>query len=576
MPWGLALCAACSDGMSPAASGVARVAVFAQRDTLVVGDSVELVAELRDRDGAPISGTAPSWRSTQPAVASLRVNPTPVVATLTAVSPGQSVVEVASGRASARKAITVLSASAIDVALVDAQWTQAIQSPDGSIPMVLNGNAAVLNVVIRTTAVGRDVGDLVLTLSDSLGRALYRDTVRAVPFVPIGSLGEPSVQFLVPARALRPGLFWRVVRDPEGRAPDRDRLNDALPASGPGTLRTVALPPMHVRFVPVVLVRHDSLRAFVQPSAIDGLMIDVRRLLPWSDLTVSIAPPMTTTALFGTPPLGGSRGFFQQLMVEVEALRVNDSGHRDAYWIAVSPLPRGYSRLESGGSATIPRTPVAGGSASVLQLPSDPGYTSRAIAHEIGHLLGRDHAPCGNPPEPDLQFPSRNALIEAYGYDVFGWASGSSFSATPKLPTSTDLMSYCLPIWVSAYTYTAMIAARQAAVPTTAIASEPVVVVSGVVDGSELQLSSIVTSHAAATPRQFSNATIDLFDVNGRVIANRRVTLRRIDHSPGQLFTAAIPMSVPDSRAVAGVALRTDAGLRMRRFSRIATPDAIR
>jgi hypothetical protein len=556
--------AACRDGTSPDPSAVARISVFAQRDTIVVGDSVDLVADLRDRNGTLITADAPSWRSAQPSVATLRVGATPLVAVLTAVAPGAATVEVTSARVVGRRSFTVLAASAVDVAITDAQWTQGAQTPDGALPMVLDGNAAVLNVLLRTSAVGRDVGPLVLTLSDEARRTVYVDTVRSRPTVAQGTYIDPSAQFLIPARVLRPGLRWRVVRDPLGALPDRDRENDAFPASGPRLLATVVLPPMHVRVVPVTLARHDNLTAQLSPSSLDALLLDVRRLLPWSGLTTSIAPPMRSTALFGTPPTGGSSGFFQQLMAEVEALRINDTTYRDAYWIALSPLPREFSRVEQGGAAVVPRRPALGGSASVLQANFDPGFTSRSLAHEIGHLLGREHAPCGNPPFPDALFPSGSGWIGEHGHDVFGWATGLTFSATPRLPSTADVMSYCLPVWVSPYTYGAMLAARRDAVPSpvASVRRESLLVVRGTLDGHDLRIVSLRAMHGFGTRHARPNATVELLDTNGRVFATTSVTLDPLDHWPGRAFTATIPLAIESTRDVASVRLTTEDGVR--------------
>jgi hypothetical protein len=90
------------------------------------------------------------------------------------------------------------------------------------------------------------------------------------------------------------------------------------------------------------------------------------------------------------------------------------------------------------------------------------GYSCimESIAHEIGHLYGLDHAPCGNPPDPDDDFIPPNGRIGEVGVDVVG------LSAFPASGVSEpgDFMSYCgsasLPCvgyenqWISAYHWT--------------------------------------------------------------------------------------------------------------------------
>jgi hypothetical protein len=58
-----------------------------------------------------------------------------------------------------------------------------------------------------------------------------------------------------------------------------------------------------------------------------------------------------------------------------------------------------------------------------------------SIAHELGHLYGLDHAPCGGPDDPDDDFVPSNGLVGEVGVDVVGRIA---------FPTSTsDFMSYC-------------------------------------------------------------------------------------------------------------------------------------
>src|SRR5262249_31404608 len=81
---------------------------------------------------------------------------------------------------------------------------------------------------------------------------------------------------------------------------------------------------------------------------------------------------------------------------------------------------------------------------------SGQGSVDTAL-QEVAHSLGRRHAPCGNPDGIDQSYPYAGASIGVWGYDL----------KTKELrdPNALlDFMSYCHPVWVSDYTYSALFA----------------------------------------------------------------------------------------------------------------------
>jgi len=79
---------------------------------------------------------------------------------------------------------------------------------------------------------------------------------------------------------------------------------------------------------------------------------------------------------------------------------------------------------------------------------------THVMAHELGHNMGRTHAPCGGPSGTDPSYPYPGGQIGTWGMDVA--------ALLLKAPTLTDLMSYCGPNWISDYNWTAMLSYRQA------------------------------------------------------------------------------------------------------------------
>ncbi len=69
------------------------------------------------------------------------------------------------------------------------------------------------------------------------------------------------------------------------------------------------------------------------------------------------------------------------------------------------------------------------------------------MAHEMGHTLGRDHAPCGV--TGDNAFPYEGGSIGGWGFDL---RTNELYSPERY----ADIMSYCSPQWTSDYTYQAM------------------------------------------------------------------------------------------------------------------------
>jgi len=71
------------------------------------------------------------------------------------------------------------------------------------------------------------------------------------------------------------------------------------------------------------------------------------------------------------------------------------------------------------------------------------------LAHELGHMAGRKHAPCKVSTFIDPHYPQPEGKTDSWGWD--------QRSRTLYAPETTDLMGYCSPAWISDYTYRAIL-----------------------------------------------------------------------------------------------------------------------
>ncbi|MGH7554819.1 MAG: hypothetical protein ACREMQ_17605, partial [Longimicrobiales bacterium] len=382
------------------------------------------------------------------------------------------------------------------------------------------------------------------------------------------SYATPSVQFLLPAAALRSGLAWQVERDATGTARDDSAANDVFPRTGRANLVTVDVPTLNVRFVPIVLSAHGNTTGAVSAASIPEYLRTLRSIHPVGRIDAQVGTPLTTSASFGTPPSGGERAFWVQVLAELDLARLADPTDPQTHWYGVVVPPAGFNFTAFGGFGYIPATGSSTGASTRTALGVQLGWFSRPtqardlVAHELAHNFGRLHAPCGGAGAPlDGAYPFPGGLIDRHGHDVFSWATQRTTSATTVNTDVGDVMGYCFPVWTSTYTYRGILEFRGSTAAPPPIAR--VLVVRGsIVDGIGVELEPAFAIDARPSlPERVGAYRLEGLDSDGRVLFAHDFEPAVLDHTPAvRPFTLAIPASPQLEDALVTLRVRGPAG----------------
>lgn len=190
------------------------------------------------------------------------------------------------------------------------------------------------------------------------------------------------------------------------------------------------------------------------------------------------------------------------------------------------------------------------GHAAAGILAADAGET---LAHEVGHNLGRLHAPC-SVPDPDPNWPKDTNPNGSIGEVGVRWSTSTVFG-----PGTPDFMSYCSPPWVSTVTYRALqnkLCTASASSAEGAGSASPHLVASGWVSGGKLELRPLWVLDQPAGDYNYPGEgpySLELQDALGAVLFVRRFDPAAENQGPGHTsdhFHEIVPYAPQTQRVV--------------------------
>ena len=325
-------------------------------------------------------------------------------------------------------------ADSVRLSLPVVYLTQAIQRPAGDVPL-LAGREALLLVflvadrenaffdpeVVATFTRGREqIHRAVLTVDDNhLPTSLYE-----------GDLSR-SFQAVIPADVIAAGTEMVVVVDSAG-LPLVEGSDTRFPEVGRLELEVVDPPPMELTVVPILYAADPDSSVLDWTDGIDADSPQVglfKHAFPFSEFSATTRDPHITSI----DPVQDQ----WSLLLEIE--EVYNFEEATGYWYSVADSQDGYVR----GLAWLPGWVSLG----------KPWDTE--LAHEVGHNLELQHAPCGGALGTDPDFPHELGSIGAWGYD---FRDGSALHPIRR----RDIMGYCYDRgWLSDYYFEKVIRVRE-------------------------------------------------------------------------------------------------------------------
>jgi hypothetical protein len=367
-------------------------------------------------------------------VGSWTLGPEPALNSLTAMVAG---LPVAVFTARGTPVSLVLSVDAVHL-------NQGNQTLLGTVPSVAR-RAGLLRVVVRANEANALTLPVRLRLFD--GATLLREVVLPAPStsVPLDpDLANSAHTWNLPLTADEAvaGLSVEAVIDAEHSIVVADSAAKRFPrGAGTAALDMATLAPLRIVFFPIHATVQETTGAITTDN-VETFLTATRQWIPSSSVVATVRPPYTTTHDLS---VGAN---WSKLLQDLQAIRTAE-GARDEYYHGIIG---NFSGIPYGGLAYRPfaASSTARSGLSYDRMPASP----QTIAHELGHNLGRMHAPCGNPANIDPWYPHPNASLGSAGYDIV--------SGGLRHPTQhRDYMSYCSPRWTSDYTYDGIVEWRR-------------------------------------------------------------------------------------------------------------------
>ena len=306
--------------------------------------------------------------------------------------------------------------------------TQAVQSWDDPVPLLV-GESALLRVFVTAPQGGSATMPTVRATfyMDSAERHSVdiAASAQALPTEIMEGDLTLSANAEIPDWVIVPGLEMVIEIDPESTLDPVLGVAKRIPEEGRMAVDVRPVPPFHLTLIPFLLEADPDWSTVEDVAAMAAdpygheLLRDMRTLLPIAEIAVVAREPV----IVSTPNP-------HSMLRQVEAIRImeGDSG----YWMGVWD-----GRLNPGSTPAARGVAYTGGHSSVSR------RRATTIAHELGHNLGLEHAPCGSPRNPDPWFPHFGGSIGAWGYDF-----EQNALVTPR---AFDVMSYCTHsvYWIS-------------------------------------------------------------------------------------------------------------------------------
>ena len=325
--------------------------------------------------------------------------------------------------------------------------TQAVQRPDGSVPLVARRDG-LLRIFLQADRGNALQARVRVRLRPAAGEDQIREVVLEGPGVPTVLDEErltSTCNLFLDAEEMLPGLSLRVELLPMAGAALAEGL-DCLPREGGyQTLDLHPVPPLKITFLPlrqrnltgdqVGNITADNLASYVAP---------LRAMLPISEIEAEVGPELVTGEALQ------SSESCNRVLEAVYSRRLDDLPRsEDRYYLAIFHKPKGGALDGLSLLATEHRRCMSG-----LVFDASAPYLGRTfretLVHEMGHMMGRWHAPGVTAKAAtdliDPNYPFQDGSLGVVGMDLPG-----GMLLDPQ--RTFDVMGYDDPVWVSDHTY---------------------------------------------------------------------------------------------------------------------------